>query len=85
MLSQHKQLQLTAQKSGIATAVVFWFDMQLAPDVHLSTIDPHLNWKQAAFVLDGQVAISEGREVMLDARMEKSYLDFTVTVLPDQT
>ena len=75
VFSQSKQLCLTARKSGHATAVVFWFDLGLAPGVSASTIDPEMNWRQAAYVLNGG-KVEEGQEVMVEARLEKSYLHF---------
>ena len=75
IFSQFKQLRLTARKSGHATAMVFWFDLTLAPGVNASTVDPEMNWRQAAYVLDGG-RVEEGQEVVVEARLEKSYLHF---------
>ena len=75
IFSQSKQLHLTAHKSGHATAMVFWFDLTLAPSVNASTVDPEMNWRQAAYVLNGG-RVEEGQEVVVEARLEKSYLHF---------
>ncbi|KAL8576382.1 hypothetical protein ACOMHN_048949 [Nucella lapillus] len=74
---QCKQVGLRACKSGRATALVLWFDQQLAPGVRASTVDPTLNWRQAAVLLDGQ-ALNQGQQLVLTARLEQSYLHFSL-------
>ena len=75
VFSQSEQLRLTARRSGQATAMVFWFDLTLAPGLSASTLDPEMNWRQAAYVLNGG-RVEEGQEVRVEARLEKSYLHF---------
>ncbi|XP_076467919.1 uncharacterized protein LOC143298817 isoform X2 [Babylonia areolata] len=77
VFSQCRELRLTARRSGYATAVVFWFDQQLAPGVSASTVDPEMNWKQAAFLLNGR-EVSEGEEIMMNAHLEKTYVHFAL-------
>lgn len=73
--SQSRQLPIRVRKTGQATAIVFWFNLTLAPGVHLCTLDTETHWKQAAFVLDAR-QVTEGDEMILEARLSKSFLHF---------
>jgi hypothetical protein len=75
--SQAKQLTFPVRQSGNITAVVFWFDMTLAPGVSASTIDPQMHWHHAAYVLDER-RVEAGEVITVNAQLEKSYLHFSV-------
>ena len=74
---QSKKLHMKVCEPGSVTALVFWFDMGLSPGVSTSTVDPEMNWRQAAYMLYGG-RVEKGQEVVVEAKLEKSYLHFSL-------
>lgn len=75
---QERELDLVATADGTAGAVLFWFDLQLAPDQWLSNAPgaaPRFHWKQALQFLP-EVQVRDGMSLPLTARHNGSALTF---------
>ena len=58
---------VTATRSLPLTAVVYWFQLRLAGDVVVSTVDPRSHWAQAAVMFYDELTVEAGAEYQLQA------------------
>ena len=75
---QEREIDLVASADGTAGAVLFWFDLQLAPEQWLSNAPGALqsfHWKQALQFLP-EVQVREGMSLPLTAKHNGSALTF---------
>ena len=79
MFHQTNTLTMTCTSSGTISALVYWFDQKLASGIQASTVDPSMNFHQAAFILNQESKqVEEGETITLHATLEKSYLHFSL-------
>lgn len=75
---QEREIDLVANAEGTAGAVLFWFDLQLAPDQWLSNAPgapERFHWKQALQFLP-EVQVRDGMPLPLTAKHNGSALKF---------
>ena len=80
-LSQDHSLEVTATDGGVVTAVVYWFDLTLTPDLSVCTLDPKLHWRQAAVVQRAPVGVSCGTLVEVTAACKNSCIRVGVSLV----
>lgn len=75
---QECQIDLVASADGTIGAVLFWFDLQMAPEQWLSNAPgaaPHMHWKQALQFLP-ELQVHEGMGLPVTAKHNGSSLTF---------
>lgn len=80
-LSQEHSLEVTAIDTGVVTAVVYWFDLTLTPDLNLCTLDPKLHWRQAAVVHRAPLGVSCGTQMEVSAACKNSCIRVGVSLV----
>ncbi|XP_069832988.1 protein arginine N-methyltransferase 9 isoform X2 [Dendropsophus ebraccatus] len=65
-------------KSGLVTAIPFWYHLHLVEDIHLDTSSAMSHWKQAAFVLEEPLRVEEGKEILLGVHFQNSNVTMTL-------
>lgn len=65
-----------AIETGHVTAVVYWFDIELCPGIHYTTLDSVSHWKQAAVMLKAkEQPVLAGQELNFVVTLENSCLN----------
>lgn len=77
-LNQSTQMTVNAIDSGQVTAVVYWFEVFLTPEVKLSTLDTKLRWRQAAVMQKTRPEIAVGRPMTIKAACKNSCIDIKI-------
>ena len=77
-LNQSTQMTLSAIDSGQITAVIYWFELHLTPDVKLSTLDTKLHWCQAAVMQKERLDVTIGGHLSIRAVCKNSCIDIKV-------
>ncbi|XP_053559696.1 protein arginine N-methyltransferase 9 isoform X2 [Bombina bombina] len=65
-------------KSGLVTAVPFWYQLHLDEGISLDTSSKTSHWKQAAFVLDTPLPVEQGEDVLLSVYFQNSNVNMTL-------
>jgi len=75
-----KQLQVQVNDSGAAQAVVFWFDLELAEGVSLSSgpFEAGSHWGQAVQYFDTDLIVTSGDVVPLTAQLGEMQITFKI-------
>lgn len=79
-LNLQKNFKVRAVESGQVTAVVYWFDLELSPNVRVCTLNRNMHWNQAAVMQKVQVTVSCGSEVVIKAACKNSCIGVTVSL-----
>ena len=77
-LNQSAQMTVSAIDNGQVTAVIYWFELLLTPEVKLSTVDTKLRWRQAAVMQKARPEVSSGRPMNIKAVCKNSCIDIKV-------
>jgi len=79
-LQQSKTVKLTALNIGQATAVVYWFELTLSPEIKISTLSRQFHWRQAAVMQKRNINVLQGEQMTLKAVCTNSCIDVQVTM-----
>lgn len=71
-------LQVQVTHAGRITAIPFWYQIHLDPEISVSTLSPNSHWKQAAAVLQQPVEVQAGDWVRLVVKLHKSTISIAV-------
>lgn len=69
--------QVQTTSGGRVTAVPFWYQIQLDPDVSVSTLSRNSHWKQAAAVLQDPLQVQAGDWIRLAVKLHKSTISIS--------
>ena len=72
--------QVRATSSGRVTAVPFWYQIHLDPEVSVSTLSQDSHWKQAAVVLQPSLEVRAGDWVRLAVQLHKSSISMSARI-----
>ncbi|XP_014901176.1 protein arginine N-methyltransferase 9 [Poecilia latipinna] len=72
-----REVKVQATCGGRVTAVPFWYQIQLDPDVSVSTLSRNSHWKQAAAVLQDPLQVQAGDWIRLAVRLHKSTISIS--------
>ena len=72
--------QVRATSSGRVTAVPFWYEIHLDPEVSVSTLSQDSHWKQAAVVLQPSLEVRTGDWVCLAVQLHKSSISMSARI-----
>ena len=83
LFNQSKQLHMTTTSAGNAGAILYWLDLTLCTGINASTIDPSMNWHQAAYILSPPLAVGDQESIVLDVFLRNSFLHFSLASQSD--
>lgn len=69
--------QVQTTSGGRVTAVPFWYQIHLDPDVSVSTLSRNSHWKQAAAILQDPLQVQAGDWVRLAVKLHKSTISIS--------
>ncbi|XP_014855329.1 PREDICTED: putative protein arginine N-methyltransferase 9 [Poecilia mexicana] len=72
-----REVKVQATCGGRVTAVPFWYQIQLDPDVSFSTLSRNSHWKQAAAVLQDPLQVQAGDWIRLAVKLHKSTISIS--------
>ncbi|XP_008418536.1 protein arginine N-methyltransferase 9 [Poecilia reticulata] len=72
-----REVKVQATCGGRVTAVPFWYQIQLDPDVSVSTLSRNSHWKQAAAVLQDPLQVQAGDWIRLAVKLHKSTISIS--------
>ncbi|XP_034544240.1 protein arginine N-methyltransferase 9 [Notolabrus celidotus] len=74
----NREVKVQATSAGRITAVPFWYNIYLDPDISVSTLSHNTHWKQAAAVLQQPLEVQAGDWVCLAVKIHKSTISISV-------
>ncbi|XP_032418093.1 protein arginine N-methyltransferase 9 [Xiphophorus hellerii] len=72
-----REVKVQTTSGGRVTAVPFWYQIHLDPDVSVSTLSRNSHWKQAAAVLQDPLQVQAGDWVRLAVKLHKSTISIS--------
>ncbi|XP_030207372.1 protein arginine N-methyltransferase 9 isoform X1 [Gadus morhua] len=76
----NREVKVRATSSGRVTAVPFWYEIHLDPEVSVSTLSQDSHWKQAAVVLQPSLEVRTGDWVCLAVQLHKSSISMSARI-----
>ncbi|XP_071393451.1 protein arginine N-methyltransferase 9 isoform X1 [Centroberyx affinis] len=76
----NREVKVQATSSGRVTAVPFWYQIHLDPEISISTLSQDSHWKQAAVVLHQPLDVRAGDWVCLAVQLQKSSISISAHI-----
>ena len=77
-LHQDNMMTVTISETGTVAAVLYWFDLQLSPNIRYSTLNSSSHIHQAAFIQREPLAVNAGMDLKIRSLCNNSCLDVTL-------
>ncbi|XP_074651053.1 protein arginine N-methyltransferase 9-like [Tubulanus polymorphus] len=77
-LEQRQVFNVETSECGHVTAVLYWFEFELADKVNISTLDKNSHWKLAAVMQKNDLDVSSGQTLTVKAVLKNSCIDIKV-------
>ncbi|KAM8939889.1 protein arginine N-methyltransferase 9 [Pelodytes ibericus] len=72
------EIKVQISRSGQVTAIPFWYNLYLDEDIYLDTSSKSSHWKQAAFVFDTPLQVTQGEDILLGVHFQNSNVSMTL-------
>uniref|UniRef100_UPI0037E70DDB protein arginine N-methyltransferase 9 n=1 Tax=Semicossyphus pulcher TaxID=241346 RepID=UPI0037E70DDB len=79
----NREVKVLATAAGRITAVPFWYNINLDPEISVSTLSHNSHWKQAAAVLQEPLEVQAGDWVRLAVKLHKSTISISAHIEND--
>ncbi|XP_060082618.1 protein arginine N-methyltransferase 9-like [Ylistrum balloti] len=77
-LEQTQEVKVTMTDVGHLTAVVYWFEFEMAEGLRFTTLDGTSHWKQAAVMLKSSTEFTMGQTVDLNVCLKNSCISIKI-------
>ncbi|CAJ1052489.1 protein arginine N-methyltransferase 9 [Xyrichtys novacula] len=79
----NRDVTVRATTAGRITAIPFWYQIYLDPEISVSTLSHNSHWKQAAAVLQQPLEVKAGDWVQLAVKLHKSTISISAHIQND--
>ena len=82
-LDLSNNITVTAVETGTIHAILYWFDLDLTPEVKVSSLDTKSHWKQAAILQKIPITVSRGSTLRVKSMCRNNCIHASLSLAYD--